>query len=138
MAAVYKSKTDTWLVAVLMGAMVLSVFSIYLVLASGHLVSWWFIPFTCAVGLGLPLWLLLSTHYTIELQHLLIQCGPLKWRIPLADINAITPTRNPLSSPALSLDRLRIDYGKGRSIMISPINKEQFLRDLEYARRIVG
>jgi Bacterial PH domain/Sodium:solute symporter family len=40
-------------------------------------------------------------------------------------------TRNPLSSPALSLDRLCIHYkvgGKRRMVMISPADKESFLR----------
>jgi hypothetical protein len=50
------------------------------------------------------------------------------------DITAITPTSNPLSSPALSLDRLRIDYGKGRSVMISPRDKQGFLGAMESAR----
>ncbi|MFN3882592.1 MAG: PH domain-containing protein [Nitrincola lacisaponensis] len=31
--------------------------------------------------------------------------------------------RKALVSPALSMDRLRIDYGRRRSIMISPKNK---------------
>ena len=31
---------------------------------------------------------------------------------PVAEITRITPTRNPLSSPALSLDRLRNEYGR--------------------------
>ncbi len=36
---------------------------------------------------------------------------------------------NPLGSPACSLDRLRIEYGKKR-IMISPPDKPGFLRAL--------
>ena len=50
----------------------------------------------------------------------------------------IRPTRNPLSSPALSLDRLRIDYGSGRSIMVSPEDKDKFIGDIEDARRSVA
>lgn len=96
---------------------------------------WWTAAFTAGVGVGLPLWLLLSTHYTLEPRQLIVRSGPFKWCIALADITAITPTSNPLSSPALSLDRLRIDYGRGRSLMISPRNKEQFLHAVEVARR---
>jgi hypothetical protein len=36
-----------------------------------------------------------------------------------------------LSSPALSLDRLKIDYSDARSIMISPEDRERFLADLK-------
>jgi hypothetical protein len=48
----------------------------------------------------------------------------------MRDIRTVTPTRNPLSSPALSLDRLRIDYGRGRRIMVSPRDPGAFLREL--------
>jgi hypothetical protein len=43
----------------------------------------------------------------------------------------VLATRSPLSSPALSLDRIRIDYGKGKSVMISPLNKADFLLELQ-------
>lgn len=87
------------------------------------------------LGAGLPVWLMLSTTYTIGESSLLVRSGPFKWQVPIAGITGITPTSNPLSSPALSLDRLRIDYGRGKSLMISPKNKEQFIRDLEARRR---
>ena len=51
--------------------------------------------------------------------------------LPLNEIEEITPTHNPLSSPALSLDRLWISYrraGKKRAVMISPEDKEGFLK----------
>ena len=91
--------------------------------------------FIAVIGVGLPIWLLLSTRYMLEPRQLRVQSGPFKWHIKVADITSITPSSNALSSPALSLDRLRIDYGSGRSLMISPRNKEQFLRDIEAARR---
>ncbi|MFQ5610075.1 MAG: PH domain-containing protein [Woeseiaceae bacterium] len=41
------------------------------------------------------------------------------------------PTRNPLSSPALSLDRLKITYGpKNRKVLVSPADKESFVQAL--------
>ena len=43
------------------------------------------------------------------------------------DITSVRRTRNPLSSPALSMDRLSIRYGKGRRIMISPADQAGFL-----------
>jgi hypothetical protein len=66
---------------------------------------------------------------------LVVRSGPFKWCIPIADITSITPTSNPLSSPALSLDRLRIEYGRGHLLMISPRDKEQFVRDLVVTAR---
>ena len=62
---------------------------------------------------------------------LLVRSGPFRWRVPLGQIHSVTPTRNPLSSPALSLDRLRIEYGDGKWILISPRERERFLEALE-------
>ena len=69
------------------------------------------------------------TYYAIEGDTLLIRSGIVKWRIPIRDIRSITPTRSMLSSPALSLDRLRIDYGR-KSILVSPAEKMRFIEAL--------
>jgi hypothetical protein len=82
------------------------------------------------LGAVLPLWVMLQTHYTITATGLRIVSGPFRWNIPLHEIRSVAPTRNPLSSPALSLDRLRIEYESGKWIMVSPRDKENFLREL--------
>ncbi|HCS65703.1 MAG TPA: hypothetical protein DIW64_17495 [Cellvibrio sp.] len=46
--------------------------------------------------------------------------------------------RNLVGLPALSLDRLEIDYGRGQSIMISPKQKSKFLQHLAARREQVG
>jgi hypothetical protein len=51
-------------------------------------------------------------------------------KIDIGVIRKIKETNNPLSSPALSLDRLWIDYGKGAAVMISPKDKEGFIRHI--------
>ena len=135
MATVYKSKTDAWLLAVLAVAIAVSLFAAIVTVSDGSAAAWPMAAFIAIIGVGLPIWLLLSTRYTLEPRQLRVQSGPFKWHIKVADITSITPSSNALSSPALSLDRLRIDYGSGRSLMISPRNKEQFLRDIEAARR---
>ena len=56
-----------------------------------------------------------------------------RWKININDITQIEPTHNPLSSPALSLDRLKIYYrkdGRVATVMISPKDKEGFLNIL--------
>ncbi len=82
----------------------------------------------CLVGLAFFVWLLLGTFYTVDRGILIVRAGPLRWKVPLDQITAVEATRNPMSSPALSLDRLRIRYGKNRQIMISPADKAGFLR----------
>src|SRR5690606_37408700 len=126
MTTVYRSKIDVWLIPILAIAIVVSLLAAVTVLSGHSPAAWAIAAFTAIVGAGLPLWLLFSTHYTLGHGQLIVRCGPLKWRIPVAEITSIIPTSNPRSSPALSLDRLRIEYGRGKSLMISPRDKEQF------------
>jgi hypothetical protein len=67
-----------------------------------------------------------STYYVIDGDTLTIRSSFIRWRVPIRDIRSITPTRSAISSPALSLDRLRIDYGR-KSILISPEDRERFI-----------
>lgn len=136
MATVYKSKIDTWLAAILAFSISISLFSAAIVLSTGG--HSWVAVVIVFLGVGLPLWLLVGTSYCLECGHLHVKSGPFKWHVPVASITGITPTRNPLSSPALSLDRLRIEYGLKKTIMISPRDKAVFLKDIEAMRRVVG
>lgn len=138
MPTIYRSKVDIWLFVVLTFAALAALYSAGQTMAAGGTGALMVALLVAVVGVGLPLWLLLSTRYMLLPSHLLVQSGPFKWLVPLADIKSITPSNNPLSSPALSLDRLRIDYGNGRMLLISPRDKEQFLHDIEAARRAAG
>lgn len=73
--------------------------------------------------------ILRSTYYMIEGATLLIRSSGITWRVPIAEIRSITPTRSPSSSPALSLDRLQIEYG-GRRILVSPEDRHKFIAAL--------
>jgi len=83
---------------------------------------------------GFALWVFLGTSYRIDANTLTVRSGPLCWVIALSEIESVTPTREARSGPALSLDRLRILYGGGRKMLISPRDKERFLRDLDRSR----
>lgn len=76
----------------------------------------------------------LPMEYDLSRVRLDIRAGwLLRITIPIADIVSVHPTNNPLSSPAMSLDRLEIRYrraGSERSVMISPLDKDVFLREL--------
>ena len=69
------------------------------------------------------------TNSTLEIRSGIL----LHYKISLSSIVRVVPTRNPLSSPAWSLDRLRIDYlknSKKRVVLISPKDKKTFLSEL--------
>lgn len=73
-----------------------------------------------------PVW---TTRYTVANGQLNIRCMWLNRNIPMADIQGVSPTSNSVSSPALSLDRLKVDYlkdGKIKSVLVSPKDKQGF------------
>jgi len=74
-----------------------------------------------------------STQASIRLNdELRIRCGPFRYRVPLAEIDLVQPSHNPLSSPAASLDRLLIKWHEERRrILISPAPEADFLRELD-------
>lgn len=80
----------------------------------------------------LVIWLpIFNTYYLVENNTLIIKSLVFRWKINIDDITQIEPTHNPLSSPALSLDRLKIYYmknGEISSVMISPKDKERFFQ----------
>ncbi len=126
----FESKRDWWLVMIIWGAIAISLLGgivpVYLEETSRAVK--FVVVVMCLGADGLMLWVLYGTHYTLTKDSLQIQSGPFKFPIALDQINAISPTRNPLASPACSLDRLKIEYLNFQgSIMISPKDKPGFL-----------
>lgn len=73
-----------------------------------------------------------TTYYTISGNTLRIKSGfIINIVVDIGSISKITPTRNMLSSPALSLDRLEIFYNKYDSVLISPDDKIGFAEQLK-------
>ncbi len=124
----FKSKIDRWLLYLLIAVMVFEVvvMSAAAMLAGGPLEAT-FLILAALLIVGLLGSMLIGTHYTVDGDTLRIACGPFRWKVPIDAIDSVEPSRNPLSSPALSLDRLRIQYGK-RRILVSPADKAGFLR----------
>lgn len=73
--------------------------------------------------------------YTLEEQQLVVRSGLIRWKIPYSQITRIEPTSNPLSAPAWSLDRIEVAYNN-KSILISPVRKEEFLIELAVKCRL--
>ena len=129
---VFRSKIDAWLLILLIGVIVLQA----LVLGSVAFEQESATDTLIAIGVMLLVFMFIGsflawTYYSVEGPTLKIVCGIFRFRIPIDEITSIRATRNPLSSPALSLDRLRITYGpKNKKIMVSPADKSGFLRAL--------
>ena len=125
---VFPSKIDSWLLMLIAMTVLVSLGAAVATLAQSVDASS-LLAAAIAILLGalFPLWLFASTDYRVSDGECLVRSGPFRWRIPLDDIEAVRATRNPLSSPALSLDRLEIRYAGGRKIMISPLDRAGFL-----------
>jgi hypothetical protein len=76
-------------------------------------------------------YLFFDTTYAVKGKDLEIRSGFLyKQKIDITTIREIKETNNPLSSPAASLDRLDIRYGRSGSVLISPKDKQKFVQAL--------
>ena len=129
----FYSKRDTWLTVLIWGTNLMLVGSGFLVLRDPEAPFWIQAMLTVLLGAtaGFMHWVLYETWYGFSADHLVIHSGPFHWKVALADINRVEPSRNPFSAPALSLDRLAVRYGTGkRYTLISPLNKTGFLQAL--------
>ncbi|MFA1822518.1 PH domain-containing protein [Virgibacillus oceani] len=89
--------------------------------------------FTLLFAIILPifvLWMWLTTFYVIEANNLVIKCGPYKKKVSFDSIKSVKKTTSSLSSPALSLKRLEIEYGVYDSVLISPYDRDEFIEIL--------
>src|SRR3569832_713959 len=107
--SVYRSRIDQWLFMVLAVASLMAAGTCVPLLLYGSWGEWLVAGISIALGMGLPWWITLTTEYRVTTGFLDIRSGPFHWQVPLRQINSISKTRSALSSPALSLDRLKID-----------------------------
>ncbi len=132
----FSSRIDFWLWAVLVFTLGAGAFALWSAGLRGSAAAVTTTLVACALAPALLLWLTWATHYELVEHDLLVRSGPFRWRVPLAQIRSVVPSRSVVSAPALSLDRLRIDYGRASSILISPRDKLRFLSELQ--RRCPG
>ena len=72
-------------------------------------------------------WMYLTTDYRVEGNELMIRSGPFRWRVDLKSVGRLRATRSPLSAPALSFNRIEVEYGQS-SILVSPADRRGFIR----------
>lgn len=131
----FRSKVDGWLVLVIITTAIFCIGTALATAGTASLLSMLVVSLIVLLGVLFPVWLLRSTYYLLREHDLQVRSGPFRWSIPLQEIREVSSTRSPLASPALSLDRLRIDYGRDRSIMLSPEDRLTFTARLEERRR---
>lgn len=130
MDIVFESKRDAWIVMLIWAGILMCVYAGLQFARVEPSPRSAFIVVVCGASAGFMLWVLYGISYTLTDEELLIRCGPFRFRVPLASIVSVQASRNPLSSPAASLDRLLIRYDTRRRILISPTPRSDFLREL--------
>lgn len=125
----FNSKIDIWLGVLIVAVAILISKAAYFILLQPNGV------FEAAVlvvlGAILPVWILFSTNYHLIDEYLWIHSGPFRWKIPTLSITRIGFSKSWKSSPALSLDRIVIEYDGGKLILISPKEKQKFLTSIK-------
>lgn len=126
----FASKVDTWVAALLALPAVMAVAAVAWTVYRGQDV-WLALGALGAVLLFL-FGLVVPIRYGIGQGELVIRHGLVRQRCRLTEIQSVTPSRSPLSSPALSLDRLEIRTGErwSQRVLVSPAEREAFLRVL--------
>lgn len=125
----FRSKVDAWLIAVIAAAVVFTAAQGFLMREAspeGSVASFSVAALVVAVFMALAV----PCRYTLERDHLYIRSGLIRQRIAYKDITGVEPSRNPLSAPALSLQRVKVSY-KGWFQLISPLDRERFIQLLE-------
>lgn len=135
MKRVFGTKVDAWIAAVIVLGTVIPLVMLVVIGFQTHQNG--IIPagFFAPILIGL---FAIPIKYELQSDLLLIQSGIIKYRVRYSDIELIEPTRNPLSSPAMSLDRLKIVYGKRKMIMISPNDRAAFLSEIKKRADLEG
>jgi len=130
---VYRSRVDWWLGGLLLGTEVMLLWFCIAPVLQGEKPDWFVIGTTVFTSLIiLPLF---AMKYVMYEHHLLISMSIYgKVRIPYENIQKMTKTMNPISSAALSLRRLQIDYvekGVRQMALISPKDRDGFMAEIE-------
>lgn len=125
---IFRTRIDAWLV-ILVGIAIASCFvqawSLSSVSPGGSIAA-------AAIGilsLVIVLTVTVPCRYTLKGDHLFIQCGVIRKRIPYAQIHRVEASSSPLSAPALSLRRVKIVYGQSFQL-VSPQERDRFIEEL--------
>lgn len=128
---VFKSKIDKWLLICLILSIVACLLGTSVMLEEGGTLYTSIAMITIIAGAGFPLWVFTSTKYIVRKAELKIVSGPFSWVIPIESIKSVEETQSTITGPALSFDRLEIIYGEDKAIIVSPVDKMQFIQKLE-------
>ena len=125
----FSSKKDWWVLAFLVCLSGLLVQLLFTMQAKGNISAYPVHSATYIITIIIIWWPFFNTRYVVEQEQLIVRCMFLKWIIPLNQIQRVSTTTNSIASPALSLDRIKVEYiknGENKFILLSPKDKIAF------------
>ena len=121
---VFKSKVDIWMAILILFVPISLIYGVITEPSAVLLLVTAFITVLICV-------LFFGTKYVIEKDELIVYGGIYKKRIPIKHIQSLRPSKNPLSAPAMSIDRIEITFNPHiQVILVSPKEKELFVKKL--------
>lgn len=128
----FRSKIDWWMGLILLALPVVELGGLTAAVRDSNSEAITSMAVGCGVVAAIYGLLVIPIRYGVSSDRLVIRFGVVRRQIDLADIREVYPTHNPLSSPALSLDRLAIRTGDGPLGMslVSPAQRDEFLSAL--------
>ena len=126
----FKSKKDIWLAVSIWGVIILMFF---MMITERNIVVY-------IVGIlnnALLLWLWFGTSYKIDDENLIVKNGPFKSTIDIKSIKKLRATKTLLAGPALSIDRIEIQYKRYDSVIVSPKEKNKFIESLLSKNKLI-
>ena len=133
---VYRTAIDWWLGLLLVACEVLFLYLVIEPIIRRGTVEWSMVLLT--VGMSILILPLFGIKYVLYSEHMLISMSLYgKARVRYADIVEVKKTNNPMSSAAMSLRRIQIDYVEDdvhRMVLISPKNRNNFIDEIEQKR----
>ncbi len=127
----FKSKIDWWFYLVTIGFIIIPFWFVYRGITE-NFANYFVAAIFILLDSVLILPLFFNTNYTFTDTALKVKSGLCcSLDIPYQDITSFKETRNPLASAGLSLDRIEIQYKRGGLILISPIEKSEFIIQLQ-------
>lgn len=122
---VFSSKVDAWLLLTLVACCLVPVVMAYSMSKGFPRDIWGLLPIVIVVVANVIIvCVLYGYRYTVRGDRLTISVLGMKTGdVPIRSITSLASTHNPLSSPAASIDRILIRYGRYDSVMVSPRDK---------------
>ena len=124
----FKSKVDVWLILVVFGTPAALMIQ-GLLLPDEQVAKYIILGIGAFLSVALPL-AVFPCKYALSRDHLNIQCGRYKQKIPYTEIERVEESNSWLSAPALSIRRVQISFGRN-SQLISPWDRETFIHHLK-------